>query len=162
MKLEKISNIVLLVQVVVILVCFALFYFVGYDQIMEGTSDINAPKNTELLLYMMYGLFAITAVAMVYSFVYNATKSSGSDVTKSTGLPANLIFYGTFGFAIVSLVIGYVLGMGDAKAIVDNTGEETTSAVMVNVVDMFLYSIYILSLAAFVAVGVSMSGILKK
>lgn len=161
MKLEKISNIVLLALVAVILVSFALFYFVGYDDLLEGT-DMQAPKNTGLLLYMQYTLFVITAVAMVYSFVYNALKSSGSDITKSTGLPANMVFYGTFGFAIASLVIGYILGMGSAEPIVDVTGAETTSAVMVNVVDMFLYSIYILSLAAFVAVGVSLSGILKK
>ncbi|MDE6159576.1 MAG: hypothetical protein K2F69_05740 [Bacteroidaceae bacterium] len=161
MKLEKISNIVLLALVAVILVSFALFYFVGYDDLLEGT-DMQAPKNTGLLLYMQYTLFVITAVAMVYSFVYNALKSSGSDIAKSTGLPANMVFYGTFGFAIASLVIGYILGMGSAEPIVDVTGAETTSAVMVNVVDMFLYSIYILSLAAFVAVGVSLSGILKK
>ena len=161
MKLEKISNIVLLVLVVVILASFALFYFVGYDNLMEGT-DVQAPKNTGLLLVMQYTLFVVTALAMVYSFVYNAMKSSGSDVTKSTGLPANMIFYGTFGFALVSLGIGYILGMGSAEPIVDAAGAETTSAVMVNVVDMFLYSIYILSLAAFVAVGVSLSGVLKK
>lgn len=161
MKLEKISNIVLLALVAVILVSFALFYFVGYDDLLEGT-DMQAPKNTGLLLYMQYTLFVVTAVAMVYSFVYNALKSSGSDITKSTGLPANMVFYGTFGFAIASMVIGYILGMGSAEPIVDVTGAETTSAVMVNVVDMFLYSIYILSLAAFVAVGVSLSGILKK
>ncbi len=160
MKLEKISNIVLLSLVVVSLVTFGLFFFVGFDQKIEETSQ-TAPKFTDLLIYVQYALFAITAIAMVFAFVYNAMKSSGGDVKAQTGLPANKIFYGVIAFMIASLVIGYVLGMGDSQPIMEGD-EEKVSGFMVNITEMFLWSIYILSGAAFIAVGVSLSGILKK
>ena len=53
----------------IIILTFAVFFGYGYDN-MEG--DYNAPVCTEGLMWLMYGMFAVTAILAVWSGVRGA------------------------------------------------------------------------------------------
>jgi hypothetical protein len=108
----------------------------------------------------MYGIVVLTTVLTVWAVVKGILSNKGNDSAATTGVPGSKITVFTWGLFVVSLVVGYVLGIGEADfTAADGT---VTAANMVTITEMFLWSIYILTIAAIAAVGVSMSGILTK
>ena len=86
--------------------------------------------------------------------------NKGKYSAATTDMPVSNITSFTWALFVVSLVVGYVLGIGEADfTAADGT---VTPGHMVTVVDMFIWSIYILSVVAFAAIAVGMSGILTK
>ncbi len=157
MKIQNISRRVLLACIALIVVCFVAFFTVGYD---NPVGDYNEPQLTELLLWLMYGLTVVTALLAIWSVIKGISSTKGSDPALTTGVPGGKITFTTIILLIGSLVVGYVMGMNETEfTAADGT---VTSAGMVTVTEMFLWSIYILTIAAVVVVGVSMSGILTK
>ena len=69
----RVSYYVLYVLFAAILVVLGLFYFGGDaqgDAVLTGVDlEMWQPAQTESLLYLMYGLFALTVVAMVAAFI---------------------------------------------------------------------------------------------
>ena len=69
----RVSYYVLYVLFAAILVVLGLFYFGGDaqgDAVLAGVDpEMWQPAQTESLLYLMYGLFALTVVAMVAAFI---------------------------------------------------------------------------------------------
>ena len=139
MKIEKISQMALYICIGIILVSFALFLTIGYD---NPVGDNNEP------------ILTLT----IWSGIKGMASSKGTDPAASTGVPGGKVSLITWGLFIASLVIGLVLGLGesDFKA-ADGT---VTTAGWVTVVDAFCVSIGILILAAAAAVVVSMTGVL--
>ena len=159
MKLEKISNIVLYSCIGIGVVCFALFFLVDYNN-MDFDGVHVSPALTELVLFLMYALFAAAAGLTIWSLVRGARVNSGNTGPSPTGIQGGKVTLCTWGTVIVALVIGLIAGLGE-KPYTTNSGV-TTSGGMVTVVDMWLWAIYILAIVAIVAVVISMSGWLTK
>lgn len=157
MKIEKISKMALYICVGIILVCFGAFLTIGYDNPM---GDYNEPLLTDVIMWLMYLLIAATAILTVWSVVRGMQSNKGNDSGATTGVPGGKITAFTVVLLIVSLVVGVLLGLGEA----DFTASDgtITTAGWVTVVDAFCVSIGILLVAAAAAVGVSMTGILTK
>ena len=157
MKIEKISQMALYICIGIILVSFALFLTIGYD---NPVGDNNEPILTDIIMWLMYLMVIVTAGLTIWSGCRGMASSKGTDPAASTGVPGGKVSLITWGLFIVSLVIGLVLGLGesDFKA-ADGT---VTTAGWVTVVDAFCVSIGILIVAAAAAVIVSMTGVLTK
>ena len=157
MKIQQISKYVMLAVLAVSFVVFAMFFGFWGDEMM---GEFAAPTFTSLLLFLMYGIVALTTVLTVWAVVKGIASNKGNDSAATTGVPGSKITICTWALFVVSLVIGYVLGIGEADfTAADGT---VTPGHMVTVVDMFIWSIYILSVVAFAAIAVGMSGILTK
>ena len=157
MKIEKISSRVLLCCVILIVVCFAAFLTIGYD---NQVGEYNEPLLTDVIMWLMYLLTAVTAVLTVWSLVRGIQNSKGSDPAATTGVPGGKITMCTVCLTVASLVLGWVLGLGEEPFTAsDGT---VTSAGWVTVVDVFMVSIAVLLVAAAIAVAVSMTGVMTK
>ena len=157
MKIEKISKMALSICVGVILVCFALFFGVGYD---NPTGDYNEPVMTDVLMWLMYIMVVVTAILTLWSIIRISQSNKGIDSSLSTGVPSGKITLFTIVLLFGSLIVGVIFGWGETDfTAVDGT---VTSAGWVTVVDAFCVSIGILMLVAIATVGVSMSGFLTK
>ena len=157
MKIEKISQMALYICIGIILVSFAAFLTIGYD---NPVGDNNEPILTDIIMWLMYLMVIATAGLTIWSGIKGMASSKGTDPAASTGVPGGKVSLITWGLFVVSLVIGLVLGLGesDFKA-ADGT---VTTAGWVTVVDAFCVSIGILLVAAAAAVVVSMTGVLTK
>ena len=157
MKIEKISNRVLLACIIVILVCFGAFMSIGYD---NQVGEYNEPMLTDVIMWLMYVLFVVTAVLTIWSIARNARSSKGIDSAATTGVPSGKITMWTSVLTIVSLAAGLISGIGETEFVAkDGT---VTSGAWVTAVDMFCVSMGVLLVAAAIAVAVSMSGIMTK
>ena len=142
MKIEKISSRVLLACVVVIVVCFGAFMTIGYD---NPVGDNNEPMLTDVIMWLMYLLIAATAALTVWSAVRGIQNSKGTDPAATTGVPGGKITLFTVGLTIVSLVLGWITGLGSTEFTAsDGT---VTSAGWVTVVNVFMVSMGILLVA---------------
>jgi hypothetical protein len=159
MKLEKLSNIALYTCIGIGVICFLLFFMVDYNN-MDFDGVHVSPKLTDLVLILMYVLFALTAGLTIWSLVRGATTNSGNTGPNPTGIPSGKITLCTWGTVIIALAVGLIAGMGEEPY--TTVSGVTTSAGMVTVVDMFLWAIYILAFITIVAVIISMSGWLTK
>lgn len=157
MKLEKISNYVLWGVSAVIVLSFLAFFLIGYDN-MEG--DKNAPQLTGFLLVLQYLLGVVTFVLMAWSVVVSARNSSSADEKKTTGMPGSKVILFTCVLTLVSLAVGFVIGLS-AEDFTTSSGVYTPAS-MVQLVDTFLWAIYILSGASLIAMVASSIGLLKK
>lgn len=157
MKIEKLSNAVLLGCVLLIVVCFGAFFGIGYN---NPVGDNNEPQLTDAIMYLMYFFILVTAGLTVWSLCRSVMNNKGNNPAATTGVPGGKIILFTIGLVIVTIVIGIVLGMGE-KEFTASDGT-VTSAFWVTIVDVFLVSMGILLVAAAIAVAVSMTGILTK
>ena len=157
MKIQVISERVLALCIAIIVVCFGAFLTIGYD---NPVGDYNEPQLTELIMWLMYLLVVVTAGLTVWSVIKSARSNKGNDSAAATGVPGGKITMFTILLLIVSLAVGLVTGLDEVPfTAADGT---VTTAGWVTVVDMFIGSIYILTIAAVLAVAISMSGILTK
>ena len=150
MKIEKISSRVLLCCILLIVVCFAAFLLIGYDNMV---GENNEPMLTDVIMCLMYVLIAATAALTVWSAIRGIQNNKGND-------PTVKITLFTAGLTIVSVIIGWICGIGET----DFTASDgtVTTAGWVTVVDVFMVSMGVLLVAAAIAVAVSMTGILTK
>ncbi|MDE7166256.1 MAG: hypothetical protein K2O17_04425 [Bacteroidaceae bacterium] len=158
MKLEKISNYSLYAVCGVIVLVFALFFFVGYDNYDE--SGNVAPMLTNLLLGLMYVLGLVTFCLMVWSLVKSARSAAGSDEKEATGIAGSKIVIGTAVVTVLAFVAGFVFNMGE-EAFTTSSGV-TTSGTMVTLVDAFMVAIYCLAIVSVIAVVVASTGVMTK
>ena len=157
MKIEKISSRVLMCCVVLIVVCFAAFLLIGYN---NPVGDYNEPMLTDVIMWLMYVLTAVTAALTVWSLVRSAQSNKGNDPAATTGVPGGKIIMCTTCLTIASFVIGWLCGLGE-KDFTATDGTVTTAG-WVTVVDAFCISMGILFVAAAIAVVVSMTGVMTK
>lgn len=142
---------------VIIAVVFAAFFGYGYDN-PEG--DYNAPLCTEGLMWLMYGMFAVTCLLAVWSIVRGIKISMGSKGGDISGVPGTKVSLVSSLVLVASLVIGLVCNLNETEfTAADGT---VTSAGMVTVTDMFMVSIYIMLGLTTLAVIFNMTGIMKK
>ncbi len=161
MKIEKISNYVLYAISIIIVLSFLAFFLIGYDN-MEG--DKNAPKLTGYLLFVQYALGVIALGLMIWSVVVSAMKSSGGDETKASGVPGSKVVMFTCAITVVSMVVGAIIGFVDpsnADGFTTSSGSYTSAGMLV-LVDMCMWSMYILAVVSVIAVIISATGVLNR
>ncbi|MBR3545944.1 MAG: hypothetical protein IKN86_00075 [Bacteroidaceae bacterium] len=157
MKIEKISKMALYICIGIIVVCFALFMTIGYN---NPVGDTNEPLLTDVVMWLMYLMIIATAILTIWGVICGIRSNKGNDPAASTGVPGGKITLFTIILLIASLVIGVVLGLGEPDFTASD-GTVTTGG-WVTVVDAFCVSIGILIVAAAIAVAVSMTGVLAK
>ena len=157
MKIEKISKMALYICIGIIVVCFALFMTIGYN---NPVGDTNEPLLTDVVIWLMYLMIIATAILTIWGVICGIRSNKGNDPAASTGVPGGKITLFTIILLIASLVIGVVLGLGEPDFTASD-GTVTTGG-WVTVVDAFCVSIGILIVAAAIAVAVSMTGVLAK
>ncbi|MBQ6051563.1 MAG: hypothetical protein IJL35_13360 [Bacteroidaceae bacterium] len=141
----------------IIVVCFALFMTIGYN---NPVGDTNEPLLTDVVMWLMYLMIIATAILTIWGVICGIRSNKGNDPAASTGVPGGKITLFTIILLIASLVIGVVLGLGEPDFTASD-GTVTTGG-WVTVVDAFCVSIGILIVAAAIAVAVSMTGVLAK
>lgn len=158
MKLEKLSSLALYICIILGAVCFAFFYLWDYG--LKDAAEHTSPKFTDLLLFLMYALAATTILLTVGSVVKGIKVNMGTKGPNPTGIPSGMVTVCTWVTVLASLVIGYVMGIGSEQF--TTTSGAVTSAGMVQVSEMFLWSIYILAIITVIAVVVCMTGFLSR
>ena len=157
MKIEKISKMALYICIGIIVVCFALFMTIGYN---NPVGDTNEPLLTDVVMWLMYLMIIATAILTIWGVICGIRSNKGNDPAASTGVPGGKITLFTIILLIASLAIGVVLGLGEPDFTASD-GTVTTGG-WVTVVDAFCVSMGILIVAAAIAVAVSMTGVLAK
>ena len=157
MKIEKISKMALYICIGIIVVCFALFMTIGYN---NPVGDTNEPLLTDVVMWLMYLMIIATAILTIWGVICGIRSNKGNDPAASTGVPGGKITLFTIILLIASLAVGVVLGLGEP----DFTASDctVTTGGWVTVVDAFCVSMGILIVAAAIAVAVSMTGVLAK
>ena len=108
----------------------------------------------------MYFLAAVTILLTIGSVIKGVITNMGTTGPNPTGIPSGMVTICTWVAVIVSLVLGFILGSG-SEQYVTSSGNVTT-AFMVQVTEMFLWSIYILAVVTVIAVVVCMTGFLTR
>ncbi len=157
MKLEKISKYVMGFLSALTVLSFVAFFTIGYDN-FDGKN--NAPQLTGFLLVVQYLLAIGGFLLMMWSVFVSARKNSGIDEKDTTGIPGKKITMFTIIVTIVSLLVGLVLGLGEEDF--TTTSGVFTPGYMVTLVDVFMWSIYILSVVSVIAVVIAATGVVSK
>lgn len=146
----KISYRIFYVLLALVLLVVALFFGVGYD---NPVGDANRPLNTDLLLSLVYGMFAlavlVTMGAVVRQFVC---------VWQQNRRRAYRLFAG-IGLFVLLMLVAYFCA---SSLPVWVGGKPYTSVVELKVADMLLYAIYVLLGMALLCVVLSVSGLFRR
>ncbi len=148
----KVSYYIFYVCIAVIIVVLALFYGVGYNE--TNAAGLVEPANTPALMYLMYGMFAVTVIATLIGAIAQfggALKDNPKGAIKSL---LGLILL------VVLLIVTY--NLGSSETVVLGGGTEYSDTTMLKVTDMFLYSTYVLFAIAAIGALVNLSGIFKR
>ena len=148
----KVSYYVFYVCIALILVVLGMFFGVGYNEI--NAAGLVEPANTPALMYLMYGMFAVTVIATLIGAIAQfggALKDNPKGAIKSL---LGLILL------VVLLIVTYNLGA--SETVVLGGGAEYSDTTMLKVTDMFLYSTYVLFAIAAIGALVNLSGIFKR
>ncbi len=148
----KVSYYVFYVCIALILVVLGMFFGVGYNE--TNAAGLLEPANTPALMYLMYGMFAVTVVATLIGAIAQfggALKDNPKGAIKSL---LGLILL------VVLLIVTY--NVGSSETVVLGDGSEYSDATMLKVTDMFLYSTYVLFAIAAIGALVNLSGIFKR
>ena len=128
------------------------FYGVGYSE--TNAVGLVEPANTPALMYLMYGMFAVTVIATLVGAIAQfggALKDNPKGAIKSL---IGLILL------IVLLIVTY--NIGSSETVIMGGGTEYTNVTMLKVTDMLLYSTYVLFGLAAIGTLINLSGIFKK
>lgn len=153
MKLtDRLSYYVLYALFAIIIIVFGIFYF-GGEMANPIVPEVSNPAQTEVLLYLMYGILgltvAITLVVFTVQFLV-ALKDNPVEALKS--------LIGIILLAAV-LIVSWIMGSGEELSIAGYDGTDNVPF-WLKMTDMFLYSIYFLMVVT--AVAMLGSGIKKR
>lgn len=148
----KVSYYVFYVCIALILVVLGMFFGVGYNE--TNVAGLVEPANTPALMYLMYGMFAVTVIATLIGAIAQfggALKDNPKGAVKSL---LGLILL------VVLLIVTY--NIGSSETVVLGDGSEYSDVTMLKVSDMLLYSTYVLFGIAAIGTLINLSGIFKK
>ena len=148
----KVSYYVFYVCIALILVVLGMFFGVGYNE--TNAAGLLEPANTPALMYLMYGMFAVTVIATLIGAIAQfggALKDNPKGAVKSL---LGLILL------VVLLIVTY--NIGSSETVVLGDGSEYSDVTMLKVSDMLLYSTYVLFGIAAIGTLINLSGIFKK
>ncbi len=146
----KMSYYALYACIAVILVVFAMFYFVGYN---NPVGEYNSPENTNAVIYLMYGMFAVcvavTLIGAIAQFLAALRDNPKGAIKSLIGLV----------LLVAVLVVSYA--MGSDASVMTGTGIYNDTF-WLKITDMLMYSTYFLLAVATVGVLVNLTGIFKR
>ena len=148
----KVSYYVFYVCIALILVVLGMFFGVGYNE--TNAAGLVEPANTPALMYLMYGMFAVTVIATLIGAIAQfggALKDNPKGAVKSL---LGLILL------VVLLIVTY--NIGSSETVVLGDGSEYSDVTMLKVSDMLLYSTYVLFGIAAIGTLINLSGIFKE
>lgn len=138
-RIQKVSSTVLYVMLAITLVILGVFFFGGetpFDQRLVADPALSEPAQTDILIYWMYVLLAVTVIitvaAAIFQFVSGFIDSPKNAVKSLLGLI----------LIVVVLVISWSAGSDQILEIQGYTGKENVPF-WLKLTDMFLYTIYI-------------------
>lgn len=129
-----------------------MFYGVGYSE--TNAAGLVEPANTPALMYLMYGMFAITVIATLIGAI---AQFGGALKDNPKGAIKSLI-----GLILLVVLLIVTYNLGSSETVVMGGGTEYTNVTMLKVTDMLLYSTYVLFGLAALGTLINLSGILKK
>ena len=136
----RVSYYVLYALFLVIVAVLGIFYFDGFDRVV---GEFNNPVNTDLLIYLIYGVLgvcvAVTLIAAVAQF-------GGALLDSPVKALESLI-----GLILLVVLLGVTWSMGSEQPIMTGDGLYT-DPFWLQVSDMLLYSIYFLLGATILAI----------
>ena len=148
----KVSYYVLYAMFALILIVLGLFFFGGDAQgaaVMAGVDpEMWQPANTDALLYLMYGLFAVAVIATIVAAIFqfgSALKDNPVSAIKSLICLILLVLV---------MVVSWAMGSEETLRMPGYDGTENVPF-WLKLTDMFLYSIYFLLGATVVAIILS-------
>ena len=148
---HKFSSWILYILFAIILIVLALFYFVGYN---NPVGEYNAPKNTELLIFLIYAMVIIAAVLFVVGKCVHLISMLKHE--PKTGL----LFLAFDVLLVVLFIVTWMIASDKPLALAD--GSIFSDATMLKVSDMMIYAIYALFGIAALGTLLNLSGIFKK
>lgn len=144
-KIHRTSRTVLIIGVLISIVVMGLFYFGGQaapHELVAG--DMSQPKFTDVVLYWMYALLAITVVVLIGFAIVGFIRGLKENPKKALGGLVALL-------ALVALlVITYIMGDGTLLNIPGYTGADNVPP-MLKLTDMWLYSMYFMLVVTLLA-----------
>ena len=149
--LKKISTIVMIILFAATAVVGLLFTFGGEVQSTVNGVDYE-PRFTESLIYLIYAFVAIAALIVVGEQAVQFVKKAISEPK------AALKSIGGIALLVILLVATYCMSSGEELTILGES--EPVSSTWIKLVDMQLYSTYILTAIGFILVAVG--GFAKK
>lgn len=147
----KVSYYVFYVCVALILVVLGMFFGVGYT---NPVGEYNEPQNTEALMYLMYGMFAVTVLVTIIGAI---AQFGGALKDNPKGAIKSLL-----GLILLAVLLVVTYNMGSADAVLKGDGTVYTDVVMLKVSDMLLYSTYALLIIAAIGTLLNLSGVFKQ
>ena len=139
-KIQKISGTVLYITLAITLVVLGVFYFGGetpLEQRLVADIAMEEPAQTDVLIYWMYILLAITiavtVVAAIYQFVTGFIDSPKAATKSLIGLIV----------LILVMIVSWSVGSEQTLVMQGYDGTENVPF-WLKITDMFLYTIYIL------------------
>ncbi len=145
-KIHRTSRTVLIIGLLISIVVMGLFYFGGQaapHELVAG--DMSQPKFTDVVLYWMYALLAITVVVLIGFAIVGFIRGLKENPKKALGGLVALL-------ALVALlVITYIMGDGTLLNIPGYTGADNVPP-MLKLTDMWLYSSYFMLVITLLAI----------
>ena len=148
----KVSYYVFYVCIALILVVLGMFFGVGYNE--TNAAGLVEPANTPALMYLMYGMFAVTVIATLIGAI---AQFGGALKDNPKGAIKSLL-----GLILLVLLLVVTYNMGSSETVVLGGGAEYSDVTMLKVTDMFLYSTYVLFAIAAIGALVNLFGIFKR
>ncbi|MDO9634432.1 MAG: hypothetical protein Q7J05_05220 [Paludibacter sp.] len=137
-KIIKIVGISLVVISFLLLIAFFATFGQGSGLIDSAAGEaIHVPLMTDVVLYWVYVLFAVTIIVSIASALFVFVKSLISTPAAALkSLIPIVLFAGIF-------VVSYIFGSGDKMSIIGYEGTQNVGT-WAQISDMFLYTIYTL------------------
>ena len=148
----KVSYYVFYVCIALILVVLGMFFGVGYNE--TNAAGLVEPANTPALMYLMYGMFAVTVIATLIGAI---AQFGGALKDNPKGAVKSLL-----GLILLVVLLSVTYKSGSYANVVLGDGSEYSDVTMLKVSDMLLYSTYVLFGIAAIGTLINLSGIFKK
>lgn len=148
----KVSYYVFYVCIALILVVLGMFFGVGYNE--TNAAGLVEPANTPALMYLMYGMFAVTVIATLIGAI---AQFGGALKDNPKGAVKSLL-----GLVLLVVLLIVTYNIGSSETVVLGDGSEYSDVTMLKVSDMLLYSTYVLFGIAAIGTLINLSGIFKK
>lgn len=148
---HKVSYYVFYFCIALILVVLGVFYGVGYNNPM---GEYNAPEHTETLIFLTYGMLAVTIVITLLGGLAKFASSFKDNPASAFKSLIGLVLI------IVLLIVAYNIGSDTPISLADGTTYSDT--LWLKITDMLIYSTYVLLGIVILGIIANLSGILKK
>ncbi len=137
-KIIKIAGISLVMISFLLLIAFFATFGQGSGMIDSAAGEaIHVPLMTDVVLYWVYGLFAVTIIVSISAALFVFIKSLiSTPVIALKSLIPIVLFAGIF-------VVSFIFGSSDRMSIIGYEGTQNVGA-WAQISDMFLYTIYTL------------------